>query len=161
MRIATAVVLLSLCPGSRLSAGEKGAAVGWTELATYVNGMKFATVLEDGTKVEGRAISVVPEGLAVNVSKSSGKLYGKGRAMLPRVMLSSIDVLKSGKKFKIIDPIVGCAGVGVLGGVVGVARGGPLGAGAGLLGGMVVGGVIGELVGIHEDHYKVTIRIAK
>lgn len=161
MRSTIALILLLLNPGSRLQAGNKDAAVAWTELASQVHGRKFATVLDDGTKVEGRVISVEPDALAVKVRKSSGNVYPKGRGLLPRAKLSSIDVQQTGKKWKIIDPIVGCAGVGVLGGVVGVARGGPLGAGAGLLGGMVVGGVLGEFVGIHEDRHMVTIRIAK
>jgi hypothetical protein len=58
--------------------------VRWSELAPHVNGMKISTVLQDGSRVEGRAVSVEPEALVVTITKSSNQAHAPGRALLPR-----------------------------------------------------------------------------
>src|SRR5262249_44059519 len=149
--------------GVSLQARGKNIVVRWPDLATYVNGMKISTVLEDGSRIEGRAISVEPEALVVMVTKSSTRTYVQGRALLPRASLSVVRVSRTGWKWKVIGPIVGFFGIGGLGAAVGntVDRTGFIisdGAAVGALVGMATGIVSGALIGRWADHHYTTIR---
>ena len=165
MRRTFAAILILLCAGVRLEARDHSLLVRWPDLAPQVNGMKISTVLQDGSRVEGRAISVEPEALIVMVARSSSQAYGKGKSTLPRTSVSSIRVSHTGWKWKVIGPIAGFVGMGALGGAVGnrVDRGGFIfsdGAAVGALAGMVTGIVAGALIGRWADHHYVTITIA-
>jgi hypothetical protein len=128
--------------------------------------MKISTVLEDGSRVEGRAVSVEPEALVVMVTKSSNRAYVQGRTSLPRTALSVIRVGHTGWKWKVIGPMVGFFGVGGLGALVGnsIDPGGFIvsdGAAVGALVGMATGIASGALIGRWADHHYTTINIVR
>ena len=157
--------VVCLCWALSVKAGDKTLLVKWPDLAPHVNGMNIRTVLADGTRVEGRAISVEPAGLSVIVAKSSGRAQLAGNSLLPRNAVASVRVRRTGWKWKVICPLVGFVAMGTLGGVVGgrVDRGALIlsnGAAAGILAGMATGAGGGVLVGRWADHHDTTIKIA-
>jgi hypothetical protein len=160
MRRALSAGLLCLWLSGTVEARDRKIVVAWSELAAQVNGKRFSTVLKDGSCVEGRAISVEPESLAVKISKSSSAVHVRGKGSLPRASLSSIQVRRSGWKWKAILPFVGAAGIGAVGGMVGAMRGSLEGAAVGIVSGMGVGAAVGVLGGWSADHYYVTVDIA-
>jgi hypothetical protein len=155
-----------LCVIVPANARDKDLFVQWPDLKAYVNGMKISTTLADGAHIEARAIAVEPDGLSVIVRKSSGRAYTSGSSLLPRTSLSTIRVQRTGWKWKVICPVMGFFGMGVLGGVVGgrVDRGGFIisnGAAAGIFAGMATGITCGLLVGRQADHHYTTIKIGQ
>src|SRR5689334_14601126 len=115
-----AATLLWLCSSGPAAARDNPMVVRWSDLAPHVNGMKISTVLTDGSRIEGRAVSVESEALVVTVTKTSNRAaYAPGRALLPRTSLSTIRVGHTGWKWKVIGPIVGFVGMGAVGAAIG------------------------------------------
>ena len=164
MRTALVATFILLCSGASSEARDKKVPLRWDDLAPYVNGKKMSAVLADGTRVEGRAISVEPDGLAVMVARSSDKARFQGKSLLPRSSLSTIRTGHTGWKWKVIGPIAGFFGLGTLGAFLG-DRADPdgfiisNGAAIGILAGVAIGVTAGVLIGRWADHHYTTIEI--
>ena len=164
MRRIVTLTLLWIGSGLLGEARDNNLAVRWADLPEHINGLKISTLLEDGSRIDARAISVEPEALLVTVSRSSNPIYGKGTARLPRTSLSTLRVQHTGWKWKVICPIVGFVGLGALGVVAGghFDRGGFIvsnGEAVGALVGMAAGVTGGVLIGRWADRHYVTIQI--
>jgi hypothetical protein len=119
-RVAAAVLCCALSVNAL--ARDRSTALGWDELGAAVNGKTFYTVLQDGTRVDGRAIAVQPEGLRTTVRKSTNSAYAKSKeVVLPRESLSAIQVQHRGWKWKVLIPIAGFFAGAVIGGLIGTA----------------------------------------
>lgn len=116
-----AAVLCCAMSCDALSRDPSGVAA-WDELGAMVNGKTFYTVLPDGTRVDGRAVAVQPEGLRTTVRKSSNAAYQKGKeVVLPREALSAIQVRNRGWKWKVIAPVAGLFAGAATGALIGTA----------------------------------------
>jgi hypothetical protein len=59
----------------------------WEALKPLVVGQKIALALPDGTKIQGMALAIGPDGLRMKVSKMSNrKVMRKGERKIPRVV---------------------------------------------------------------------------
>ncbi len=98
-------------------AGEKNTErVTWSEVSSAVAGATIELALPTGTTIRGKLLEVEPEGLTLNVGKTSNsKDVAKGQASIPRASVSTIKARKCGVKWRMI------LGVGVPAGLLGAA----------------------------------------
>ncbi len=88
----------------------------WDELGPRITNKKIAFVLPDGTHVEGKVLAVEPEGLRLNVKKSSNRqIQPKGKHLVPRAGLSLVRVTEYRKLGRLLGTT---AAIGVTGGIV-------------------------------------------
>ena len=127
----------------------------WAVLPTLVTGETVSVPLAGGVKVEGRVQSVEPDGLVLEVGKTSNKaLYPKGRATIPRAAITELHITRYVGEWRRRGKMLGGA-IGLASGLVAMAVIGldetsqssktaqgakAVGAFAGLFGGGLVGG---------------------
>jgi hypothetical protein len=87
----------------------------WSELGSRIAGRKVALALPDGTRIEGKALRVDPDGLRLKVTKTSDrKVQPKGEHMVPRQSLSVLRVTeyrKAGRLVGVLTPFAAAAAV--------------------------------------------------
>jgi hypothetical protein len=118
----------------------------WGELWPRITDKKVALVLPDGTHVEGKVLAVEPEGLRLNVKKSSNRaVQPKGKHLIARQAISLLRVTE----YRKIGRLLGTVGaVGVAAGIVAASSidvyEGPL---VIIVPAVVAGGIAGSAVG--------------
>src|SRR5207248_153263 len=82
----------------------------WEGLSVIV-GQKVRVVMPDGARIEGKAMEVEVDALAIEISKTSNSAaYAKGKFLVPRATLKALDVQRPTRKWRAV-------GVGVGGGI--------------------------------------------
>ncbi len=85
----------------------------WEGLSAIV-GQKVRIVMPDGGRIEGKALAVEVDALAVDVRKTSNRVaYPKGKFLVPRATLKAIDVDRPTRHWRIVGTAVG-GGIGVV-----------------------------------------------
>ena len=65
----------------------------WNELSRMIPGMNIRMMLPDTTVIRGRALEVRPDELVVDVRRTSNsQLHAKGRTVIPRSDVSTIEL---------------------------------------------------------------------
>ena len=118
MRRWTSVLAALLWLGCGLArAGEpRQLRLKWNELGPRITDKKVAFVLADGTQVEGKVIAVEPDGLRLNVSRTSNRAaQPKGKHLIARQALSVLRVTE----YRKLGRLLGTMGaIGVAAGIV-------------------------------------------
>jgi hypothetical protein len=162
MRNATAVVLAALIAGVPAWADARD--LHWNELGTFVADHSVAMTLPDGARIEGRTIAVEPEGLVLDVRKTSDpRAHAEGRQSIPREQTRTLLVNRPTVRWRIVGTSVGAV-AGVPSGVVaafasdGVFSNGNKGTGVffAVLRGLTAAGF---LLGWAGDHRKTTVTV--
>ncbi len=82
----------------------------WEELESRILKRKVAMTLPDGTRVEGKAIRVEPDGLRCDISKTSNRdLQPKGEHLIPRQSISVLRVTQYRKLGRLLGALGGAA----------------------------------------------------
>jgi hypothetical protein len=101
-RIAVLAMVLFLASGGPASAAE-ALQLRWDELGPRIVGRKIEFVLSDGTQVSGKAIAAEPDGLRLNIAKSSNRqVQPKGNQLIPRGRISLLRVTEYRKRGRLI-----------------------------------------------------------
>ena len=137
----------------------------WSELDSVIAGRKVALVLPSGTHIQGKVLRVEPEGLRLNIAKTSDrKAQPKGEHLIPR---QSVSVLRY-TEYRKIGRLVGTLGlpaavaVGALAATPSYLEGGAIAAAAAARTGCVVGAAIGGYyIGKRVDKNITEIRVAR
>ena len=88
----------------------------WNELSRMIPGMNIRMMLPDTTVIRGRALEVRPDELVVDVrGTSNSQLHAKGRTVIPRSDVSTIELFV--RRPRGAHPDAGAIGA-ALGGVV-------------------------------------------
>ena len=97
-------MVLWLAPGGPAAARDaQQLQLKWEELGPRIANKKVEFVLPDGTQVAGRAIAAEPEGLRLNISKSSDRhVQPKGKQLIPRDRIPLIRVTEYRKAGRLI-----------------------------------------------------------
>jgi hypothetical protein len=132
----------------------------WEGLSAVV-GQKVRVVMPDGARIQGKAVAVEVDALAVEIGKTSNRVaYPKGKFLVPRATLKAVDVEHPTKQWRIVCTAGGAALA------IAFAK---LAAGAGglhtrteIYGGMAAAApVVGYLLGRAADRRTVTYVIAQ
>ena len=134
----------------------------WDGLSVVV-GQKVRVVMPDGTRIEGKAIALENDALAVDIGKTSNKeTYPKGSFLVPRATLRALDlVVRSTKRWRIMSVSAGVI-VGSAFGIVAVdaIRHSPPGATfVGFGGAAIAMPVLGYFLGRAADRRSITFLI--
>ena len=87
----------------------------WSELGAHVAKGKVALVLPDGTHIEGKVFSVEPEGLRLDVTKTSDrKLHPKGPRLIPRQSVSFLRVIEYRHVARVVCALGAVAAAGLI-----------------------------------------------
>jgi len=149
------LVLLAPCG---IEAGQKTIVLGWNELPDRITGKQVRAVLADGVRLEGRAISVETGSLSIRVKNSSDPTRLHEIVSLGKPELASLEVRRSGWKWKVIAPVIGFISFGIAGAVIGnridpygliISDGAVVGSAVGALAGVGTGLVVGWLADRH------------
>jgi hypothetical protein len=115
-RYAIGVLLLAVVAWDVPRAGaatREQVQIKWDDLSTLV-GQKVRVVMPDGARIEGIAKAVEVDALAIEISQTSDKAaYPKGKFLVPRATLKTVDVSRPTKKWRILCVSVG-SGLGFL-----------------------------------------------
>jgi hypothetical protein len=135
----------------------------WSEMAFVVD-HEIALSLPDGTYVQGKALAVRPDGIDMDVKKTSEpSLHPKGKTTVPRSSISSVELRTKRRSGRSIGAksVASAASVGgfILGGVIGEKFGSGDSIFVGMAVGTVVGAVGGVLVGQKLDTEQETVFI--
>lgn len=153
-------VLLALVQPA-LGMKEEKISLRWEALDVVVSGRKVLTILRDGTEVEGQVVSVEPDALRIELSKSSPK-YPKGIRSIPRSQVGVLRFEETSGPWRLLGALMGGGG-GAVAGIAVYSRfnneANP-GAGAGIAAGLIGGGAaIGYFAGRSADQKAVIISI--
>lgn len=107
VKISTSVILavVACTSGGTLAAAARTQRLTWSELgpATQGKGKKIMMVLPSGTRIQGEVVSVEPQALIVNVTKTSNRgEVDKGRTSVPRSSVSVFETRQCGAKWRTI-----------------------------------------------------------
>jgi hypothetical protein len=132
----------------------------WEDLASRITKKKVAFVLPDGTRVEGKVIAVEPDGLRLNVSKSSNRqAQPKGKHLVARQGLSVLRVTEYRKLGRVLGTL---GAVGLAGGIVAASSidlyEGPL---VVIVPAVIAGGIAGAAVGGYYTGKAIDKRVAE
>jgi hypothetical protein len=135
----------------------------WSEMAFVVD-HEIALSLPDGTYVQGKALAVRPDGIDMDVKKTSEPgPHPKGKTTVPRSSISSVELRTKRRSGRSIGAksVASAASVGgfILGGVIGEKFGSGDSIFVGMAVGTVVGAVGGVLVGQKLDTEQETVFI--
>jgi len=139
-------VLLYMVPAQRAKAEGPPLELRWNELESRIAGKKVSMVLTDGVAIEGRDAGVEAGGLRLNITKSGDKkLHPKGVQVLPRELVTFLEVTEYRHLARIIVPVAAVATVAA----VTVSMESGISEGAGLIAVPVAGaaGGVGAAVG--------------
>ena len=96
-------LVLCLTGGLLLADGPRQTQMKWNEIPPLVTGKKVALVLPAGTEIQGKVLSVEPEGLRMKISKTSNRHdMAKGERLVPRQSVSVLRMTHYGKWGRII-----------------------------------------------------------
>ncbi len=91
------------------AAAKEQRQIAWKGLAAVV-GHRVKIVMPDGARVEGKALSVEVDALAVDIGTTSNpSIYPKGKFLVPRATLKTVDVSHPTKKWRVLCTSVGGA----------------------------------------------------
>src|SRR5205814_4368785 len=164
LRSVVAALLAMLYLGGEARAAERQLQVGWTQLSPQVVGKRIATVLTDGTTLEGKVVAVKPMALALEVKKTSEPTRFRGTMDIPRESVSTLRVSRPGWKWRVIGSLTGLLGGTLAGALIGneinphgwiISDGASPGANYGALG----GAALGYMPGHFADRQPTVIRI--
>jgi hypothetical protein len=163
-RIFVVSLLVTAFAGVEAQAADRQRALNWADLAPVIMSRTISTTLNDGATLKGRVMSVRPEGLLVEVQKTSDPTRFTGTATIPRNLLSTVRVSQSGWKWRVIGSVTGLLGGAALGGALGnkADSAGFIisdGAAKGIAIGGIGGAGLGYLVGHFADRRTVLIQI--
>jgi len=89
--------------------------IAWSDLPTVFN-KNIRIVMPDGTQIEGQAVALETDALAVQVTKTTNANdYPKGRLLVPRATLQAFDIHRPTFYWRIIGVFVGSVGGAVAG----------------------------------------------
>ena len=135
----------------------------WAGLGVVI-GHKVRIAMPDGARIEGRATAVESDALAVEIARTSNPAaYPKGRFLVPRASLKTLDMERPTGHWRVVGLAVG-GGVGVLMVVLAVALSGfrsQHAAEGALIAGAVGVPVGGYLLGRAADRRTITYVIAQ
>ncbi len=90
---------------------QRRAELAWSELSAILTEKKISTRLPDGVKVEGEVLAVRPDGLVMDVHKtSSRKLHPKGQSEFPRESIRELRVVRDRGPMKAVGGVTGATG---------------------------------------------------
>ena len=90
---------------------QKRADLTWGELPEIILEKRVATVLPDGTRIEGEVLAVRIESLVLDIHKSSArKLHPRGQAEIPRDAITSLKVILTEGPVKAAGGVLGAVG---------------------------------------------------
>lgn len=131
-RQSVAIVLSALLLNATTSAAAKeekqkipAYRLQWRDLPRMITDHKVVMKLPDGTRVQGKVLSVEPDAMVLDITKTSDKhAYAKGHGSVPRAAISEFRLVKrTGHTWTVVGTAIG-AGVGLaLGGVAAVYGG--------------------------------------
>lgn len=102
-------ILISVVPAAAKSDEQRQ--ITWAGLAEVI-GKNVKIVMPDGAMIQGKAIAVQNDALAVDINKTSNKsTYPKGRFLVPRATLHTFSIDQPRIRGKVIGLAVG-GGVG-------------------------------------------------
>ena len=79
----------------------------WGELSS-LNGRIIRVAMPEAAVITGKLTGVQPEGLILQIQKTTNKTaYPKGRFVVPRSQVKTLDVLSKRKRFRVIGTICG------------------------------------------------------
>lgn len=142
--VATVLVVLLLSPSAMQARDGKKQLYRWADLEGRIRGRKIAFVLPDGTYVKGKVLGIETDSLRLDVSESSNSsVQPKGKQLISAQSVSVLQVMETGKKWRIICTLVlPFIVVGAIAGVAGdLPESGASGEGA------VAGGVLASFAG--------------
>jgi len=116
--------------------------IAWSDLPTVFH-KNIRIVMPDGTRIEGKAVALETDALAVQVTKTTnGNDYPKGRLLVPRATLRAFDIPNPTYHWRVLGTVLGTlAGVVAVVGISIVKGGNDIPVGAWVVGGAVpVGG---------------------
>jgi hypothetical protein len=89
--------------------------IAWSDLPTVFH-KNLRIVMPDGTRIEGKAVALETDALAVEVTKTTNvNDYPKGRLLVPRATLRAFDIPNPTYRWRILGAVGGAvAGVGAL-----------------------------------------------
>lgn len=84
----------------------------WSDLDSHVAHQKVGLVLPDGTHIEGKVVQVEPDGLRLDVRKTSDrKAHPKGKQLIPRQWVSVLRCTEYRRTGRLIGTIAAPAAV--------------------------------------------------
>ena len=115
-RLASILICLLLLQNLSMAARKVELTLPWGELERYIGPRKIALVLPDGVHVVGKVMSITPDVLVLNITKSSDPTsHPKGKASIARSAVSVIQMNETKGSKRALWSSVG-AGAGLVGG---------------------------------------------
>lgn len=79
----------------------------WGELST-LNGRTIRMTMPEAAVITGKLTAVEPEGLVLQIQKTTDKMaYPKGRFVVPRAQVKTLDILSKRRRGRVIGTICG------------------------------------------------------
>lgn len=104
------------------AANKEQRQITWEGLAA-IAGQRVKVAMPDGARIEGRAMALEADALAVEIQKTSNQsAYPKGKFLVPRATLRAVDVDRPGVRWRVVGVVAG-GGIGVVLGVLAKAAG--------------------------------------
>jgi len=123
-RLLAAFFLLLLCSAPIFAGNADQRQIAWSDLPTIFN-KNIRIVMPDGTRIEGKAVALETDALAVEVTKTTNpNNYPKGKLLVPRATLQAFDIQNPTYHWRIIGTTLGTlAGVVAIVGIAIIAGG--------------------------------------
>lgn len=122
---AATVTIFSLLGAPAFARGNDQREIAWDDLQQIV-GKKLRIAMPDGTAIEGKAIALAPDALAVQIMKTTNAAaYAKAKLLVPRATLKSFSINHPSKHWRVAGIALGAfvgSSVALVGGS-GVATG--------------------------------------
>ena len=164
-KLAVVVAFACLLQNPALAAKRESVEVEWNDLDQLISGRKVALCLPDSTDIEGKVLSVAPDGLVMQIRKTSdAQAHAKGQALIPRSSVTALQLKKTKGPWRTICTTIGAGGGFLLGGFVSVfvaperssLTAGTKAAFVAVMGGLAI---VGYLVGRKADRKVIIIRV--
>ena len=109
------LVLLPLSHAAVFAGGTDQRQIAWNDLSAIL-AKNVRIVMPDGTRIEGKAVALESDALAVQVTKTTNvNDYPKGRLLVPRATLQAFDIHRPTFYWRVIGVFVGAVGGAVAG----------------------------------------------
>lgn len=96
---------------SGLAARERTADLAWDELAPLIVERKIAVPLGGKMKVEGEALAVRPDGILIDIRKTSDAgRFPRGQGFIPRDSVTQVRMIREQGPWKLVGSILGTVG---------------------------------------------------
>ena len=114
-RLLAAFFLLLLCSAPIFAGSADQRQIAWSDLPMVFD-QNIRIVMPDGTRIEGKAVALESDALAVQVTKTTNvNDYPKGRLLVPRATLQAFDIHRPTFYWRVIGVFVGAVGGAVAG----------------------------------------------